>query len=93
MAGKTDTWRTVRFFLDDDGVYEVLFDHTGTTRALRCDCEAFLSKGGCPHVAWAMKNDFTSDGRIRYKPGMASLDDPRNWRAEVLSNLKVEVVT
>ena len=96
MARVMDSWRTVRFFLSsvegDDGVFEVQFDHTGTTRALRCDCSVFGSKGGCAHVTWVRTNDFTDDGRLRVKPGMSAISDQGSWRSDVLSNVRVEVV-
>lgn len=87
-----DPWRTLRFFLSEDGVHEVCFDHTGSRRVLRCDCEGFLKQGGCAHVKWSTANDLKEDGALKRRVHSLKLRDAAKWRSEVIGTVRVEVI-
>lgn len=86
-----DSWRTVRFFLEEDGVFEVMFDTLGKFSALRCSCPAFAESGGCRHTAWVNKNlsDEIEDFLDSYP---REITDKETWRRAVLTNHRVEVI-
>lgn len=89
MATVQDTWRTVRFFLDEDGVFEVMFDHTGQTTALRCNCPSFSERGGCRHIGWITKHHMP-EVWDHIRQGIRT--EQRDWRRQVLTTKRVEVV-
>ena len=86
-----DSWRTVRFFLEEDGVFEVMFDTLGKSSALRCTCEVFLSGGGCRHTAWPVKN-LSTDIRSFLDTFPKEIVKQEEWRMDVLDKYRVEVI-
>lgn len=95
MARKvaTNSWRTVRFFLDDAGVSEVMFDGLGTSNALRCTCLAFLEVGGCQHTLWALKSGAAAEVRKLFRDSSSSdVPSQGDWRTAVLGRFQVTVL-
>jgi hypothetical protein len=52
MAGQ---WRTIQFFVSEDGVFEVEGD-LDNAKAIRCTCPRFASRSRCPHAKWVREN-------------------------------------
>lgn len=90
MATKGDqgTWRTARFFLEDEGVHEVSFDTLHRSSALRCTCGGFRPSGGGCHTAWVSSNMSAEIAATRSKT-VPALD---TWRKFVLFKYRVEVL-
>lgn len=86
-----DSWRTVRFFLEEDGVFEVMFDTLGKSSALRCTCGGFQSSGGCRHTAWTVKN-LSTDIRGFLDNFPKEIVNQGAWRKNVLDKYRVEVI-
>ncbi len=87
-----DPWRTVRFFLEEDGVFEVMFDTLGKSSALRCTCEVFRAGGGCRHTSWAVKNLSTDIREWFLDDFPKEIVNQEAWRKNVLDKYRVEVV-
>lgn len=93
MAKKqvADLWRTVSYFLDEEGVFEVMFSPMTDSPLLRCDCADFPKSGGCRHTAWVFKNSHHRIDSLRdsFRESPASIQE---WRNRVLTDQKVMVI-
>jgi hypothetical protein len=54
-------WRTIQFFLSEEGVFEVEADSVNW-RIMRCSCPKFTFSSRCSHVAKVKKELRTNDG-------------------------------
>lgn len=67
-------WRTVQFFLDDDGVAEVAIDHDSHTKA-RCTCLTFTRTARCAHVKYVKAAQKENDGHYQIEIPMDVSDE------------------
>lgn len=88
MDDVSSLWRTVRFFISDDGVDEVSFDAGGRVDALRCTCEDFKRKAGCSHVAFVRSVDY-EDGLISIEVPADELHHEDRWRRRQIDNGRI----
>jgi hypothetical protein len=49
----TVEWKTIKFFLSDDGVDEV---EASTAKELRCSCKGFKARSKCKHTEWCSQS-------------------------------------
>jgi hypothetical protein len=61
MADRTESWLTVQFFLDDEGVHEVSVAHLDQER-VRCSCPRGSRRGRCAHIRY-VKDVIRREGR------------------------------
>jgi hypothetical protein len=55
------SWRTVQFFLDDEGVSEVEVDQENNSK-VRCDCLQFNRAARCKHSKYVKEKIAENDG-------------------------------
>lgn len=86
-----DPWRTAAFFIEEEGVFEVLFDAVTNRNVLRCVCDSYLSKGGCRHTAWVQEHRMR---QIRDYKSRTDRDipSPEDWRKRFLVEQKIQVM-
>ena len=54
----TVEWKTIKFFLSNDGVDEV---QASTEKDMRCSCNGFNARKHCKHIEWC-NNTLKDDG-------------------------------
>ena len=67
-------WRTVQFFLDDDGVAEVSIDHDTHTKA-KCSCLTFQRSARCGHVKYVKSAQKENEGHYQIEIPMDISDE------------------
>jgi hypothetical protein len=92
-------WRTVQFFIGEEGVSEVEVD-TDDTRIARCTCKVFTSTKRCKHSSWVLEKISSNNGNFAvqvpdYVPDELAfdvMDDVEAWRDFVIKYGKIEVI-
>jgi hypothetical protein len=72
-------WRTIQFFLSEDGVFEVEADSTNW-KLMKCSCPKFLEVNRCSHVTTVKK-------QLRDNEGVLSLTVPEHVEDEELYSM------
>jgi hypothetical protein len=92
-------WRTVQFFIGDEGVSEVELD-TDDSRLVRCSCQGFTLTKKCKHQAFVLAKVEASNGNygvqipsdIPDELAFDTMDDADGWRNFVIKYGKIEVL-
>lgn len=92
-------WRTIQFFLGEDGVSEVQMDHENRKK-VRCSCALFQKRGGCQHAQIVRKEmednmghyTITVPEEVDEDEAFNALSDPDNFRDFILKYGKVKVL-
>ena len=92
-------WRTVQFFIGDEGVSEVELD-TDDSRIIRCSCKSFKASKKCKHANYVSSVVESSNGNYpvqvpEYVPdelAFEALEDAEEFRNFVIKYGKIEVL-
>lgn len=92
-------WRTIQFFLGEDGISEVEIDHENRKK-VRCSCAGFAKRGGCAHASVVRKEMEENFGHYTISvpdtvdddEAFDALADPDNFREFILKYGKVKVL-
>lgn len=94
-----EDWRTIQFFLDDSGVYEVEAD-ADDYQLMRCTCEPFAQSRRCKHVKYIKRSIDENNGLYAIKVGSevdddtmaTAIADPKLFREFVIKYAKAVVL-
>ena len=92
-------WRTIQFFLDDQGVYEVEADPENN-KNVRCTCSSFKRSSKCKHTKYVQAVTSENNGlyTIRIAADLdeeemrAAMDDPPAFREIIMKHTKPVVL-
>jgi hypothetical protein len=92
-------WRTVQFFISEEGVAEVELD-TDDSRIVRCSCKSFMVSKKCKHSVWMLNKISNNNGNYAvqipdYVPddlAYDTMEDKDEWREFVIKYGKIEVL-
>lgn len=92
-------WRTIQFFLGDEGVSEVAADVLDAKK-MKCTCSEFFSSAKCKHIKHIKKRIVESGGTYQIStPSSASDDlaemamtDSELWREFMIKFARVETL-
>ena len=92
-------WRTLQFFLGEEGVSEVSVAEEDSTK-VRCDCPQFLKKAKCKHSKWVRDRMAQNNGvfnmrisdTINDEETMDAVNDAYLFRDFVIKYGKAQVI-
>ena len=92
-------WRTIQFFLDEEGISEVEIDHENRKK-VRCTCNLFQKRGGCPHSQLVRREMDANFGHytisvpdyVEEAEAFEALSDPDSFRDFILKYGRVKVL-
>ena len=92
-------WRTIQFFIGEEGVNEVQVDDADPT-VLRCSCVVFTKTARCKHVKWIRQKTREAGGHFNIKipsdipneVAEAAMKDPTEFRKFLLKYGRPEEV-
>lgn len=91
-------WRTIQFFISENGVCEVQSDDS-SSKKLRCTCKDFSILARCKHVKF-VKERIGESGVFTVKLAedidsenvIAAMNDPELFREFLIHHAKIEVL-
>jgi hypothetical protein len=92
-------WRTVQFFLGEEGVSEVEVDSENTSKT-RCSCRSFQMTARCKHVKFVKGRMEDSEGHYNIvipedvpdSAAVLAVQTPEAFRTFIMKYGKVEVI-
>ena len=92
-------WRTIQFFLDDQGVYEVEAD-PDNNKNVRCSCSIYQRANKCKHTKYVRNITSENNGlyTVRIEADMdeselaAAMSSPEAFRQIILRHTKPVVL-